>query len=91
MHILSQDRDVIFNFNRFSRIYAQDKYFKGKYYGTNIFGRSLFKKHLLGTYEDGEAQQVVTEIYQLLRIGQRHYKMPDVALDLSELFDAKKG
>lgn len=85
MHILSQDRDVIFNFNRFSRIYAEDKYFNGKYYGTNIYGRSMFRKHLLGTYDDGEAQQILTEVYRLLKANQTHYKMPEAALDLSEL------
>lgn len=87
MKILSQDKDLIFNFNSFSKIYAQDKYINGRYYGTNIFGKSLFKKHLLGTYEDGEAQLVVTEIYKLLKANSKvFYTMPEVALDLTELF-----
>lgn len=86
MRILSQDKDVIFNFNRFSKIYSQDIYHHEKYYGTNVYGKSLFKNHMLGTYEDGEAQQVVAEIYKLLKSKTKFYTMPEVALDLTELF-----
>jgi hypothetical protein len=87
MKILSQDKDLIFNFNWLSKIYAEDKYNNGKYYGSNVYGKSLFKNHMLGTYDEGEAQQVVCEIYKLLKSKEQFYTMPDVALDLSELFE----
>jgi hypothetical protein len=86
MHILSQDKDIIFNFNGLSTVYAQDVYRNGRYYGTNVYGKSLLKNHMLGTYEDGEAQQVVAEIYRSLKTKAKYYTMPEVALDLTELF-----
>lgn len=86
MRILSQNKDIIFNLTRLSTIYAKDVYHNQKYYGSNIYGKSLFKNHMLGTYEEGEAEQVIEEIYRLLKTEAKFYTMPEVALDLSELF-----
>lgn len=86
MFILSQEKNLIFYFNRFTTIYAQDIYREDKYRCTNVYGKFLLKKFFLGTYEDGEAEQVVAEIYRSLKNKTKYYTMPEVALDLTEFF-----
>ena len=89
MFIISQDRDVIFTLQDKgllkSTIYAEDVEIDGKYYGTNIFGETLFKTYMLGTYEAGETEQVIAEIYRLLKAGAKYYSMPDPSMDLEDM------
>ncbi len=84
MYIQGQDKDIIFTLSDkwlLSRIYTEDKIIRNKYYGTNIYGKALFRKHLLGTYESDEAEQIVNEIYTLLKAGKKFYAMPDPTID----------
>lgn len=85
MYIQGQDRDIIFTISDKGplkgRIYTEDKIIKDKFYGTNVFGKTLFKKHLLGTYETEEAEQIVAEIYTLLKAGKKFYAMPEPSID----------
>lgn len=89
MYIIGQDRNIIFTLQDKGilkgTIYTEDIEINGKYYGSNIYGRNLFTTHLLGTYEEGEAEQVVTEIYRLLKAGAKHYSMPTPSMDLEDM------
>lgn len=94
MQILSQDQDLIFNYSGVSFIYIKNKYHHSDNYKRNIYmGANIiawsFKggKVLLGTYDDdGEARQIMREIFNLNRGGIKFYTMPAPALDLSDLF-----
>ena len=78
MYIQCKDKDIIFTLSDkwlLSRIYTEDKII------TNIYGKALFRKHLLGTYEPEEADQIVAEIYTLLKAGKKFYAMPEPSID----------
>jgi len=85
MYIKSQDGDVIFSLTDKAVIFTEDIYISGKFYGCNIYGRKLFRRYLLGTYEEDEATQVISEIYALLKAGERFYSMPAPTFDLEDL------
>lgn len=88
MYILGQDKDVIFTISDKGplkgRIYTQDKIIRNKYYGTNVYGKTLFRRYLLGTYEPEEAEQIIGEIYTLLKAGERFYVMPEPSIDIKD-------
>jgi len=89
MTILNQDRDEIFTLTDKgllkSNIYIKVAYFQGQLMGYNIIGKRLFKEKILGTYDESEAQQIIQEIYKLMRYGVSYYSMPNPTLDLEEL------
>lgn len=89
MFIKSQDGDLIFTLQNkgpfHGTIYTKDIYIRGKYYGTNIYGKRLFKTYLLGTYEENEGEMVINEIFTLLKAGVKYYSMPTPTLDLEDL------
>jgi len=85
MYIKSQDGDVIFSLTDKAVIFTEDIYINGKFYGCNIYGRKLFRRYLLGTYEEDEATQVISEIFALLKAGVQYYSMPAPTMDISEL------
>ena len=89
MFIQGQDKDIIFPLTDKGllkgTVYTKDIYVNEKYYGANVYGKTLFQKHLLGTYEEGEAEQVIAEIYALLKAGAATYSMPVPAMDLEDL------
>mgnify|MGYP001305485274 FL=1 len=89
MFIKGQDSDVIFSLTDKGlfpgTIYTDDIYINGKFYGTNIYGKRLFKTYLLGTYEEDEGEQIVNEIYTLMRAGAKYYSMPAPSIDLEDL------
>jgi hypothetical protein len=89
MFILSQDKDTIFTLcdrGLFKgTIYSKDIYINGRYYGANIYGKTLFSKCLLGTYEEDEPEMVISEIYTLLKAGEKYYTMPAPSIDLEDL------
>lgn len=90
MYILSQDRDTIFSLSDKGlfkgMIYAECIYNEEEQFrGCNIYGKTLFKTVLLGTYEIEEADQIISEIYRLLKAGEQFYSMPGVYIDLEEL------
>lgn len=89
MTILNQDKDEIFTLSDKGllkgRIYIRVQSFQGQLMGWNVVGKRLFRETLLGTYDEGDAQQIIGEIFNLLRAGQEHYVMPDAVLDLDEL------
>lgn len=89
MFIKSQDSDVIFSLNDKGlfpgTIYTEDIYVDGKFYGTNVYGRRLFREFLLGTYEEDEGEQVISEIYTLMKAGVKYYAMPAPTLDIEDL------
>lgn len=89
MYIIGQDRNVIFTLQDTGllkgTIYTEDVEMGGRYYGTNIYGKNLLHTHLLGTYEENEAAQVIAEIYRLLKAGAKCYSMPDPSMDLEDM------
>ena len=89
MFIQGQDGNVIFSLSdkglMKGTVYTKDIYNNGKFYGSNVYGKSLFQTYLLGTYEDAEAEQVISEIYKLLKAGARFYSMPAPTMDLQDL------
>lgn len=89
MYIISQDKNVIFPLIDKGllkgTVYAEDIYIDEKFYGTNIYGRRLFRDYLLGSYEAGEAEQIITEIYRLMKAGEKFYSMPAPTMDLEDL------
>lgn len=90
MYIVSQDRDSIFTLTDKGlfkgMLYAECIYDEeNEFRGCNIYGKSLFKTVLLGTYEIEEADQIVGEIYRLLKAGEQLYSMPLVYMDLQDL------
>ena len=89
MLILSQDRDEIFTLSDKGlfkgHIYIKVKYFQDILMGWNVIGCRLFKETLLGTYEEQDAQQVVQEIFKLIKSGAKHYTMPEPVIDLDDL------
>jgi len=89
MFILSQDKDTIFTLSDKglfkSAIYTEDVYVNGKYYGSNIYGKGLFKEYLLGTYDCDEVEQIMSEIFTLLKAGAEFYSMPAPTLEPEDL------
>lgn len=89
MTILSQDKDEIFTLSDKGlfkgQIYVRVQYFQNQLMGWNVIGKRLRRETILGTYDEQDAQQVVHEIYKLLRVGEKYYSMPEAALDLDEL------
>jgi hypothetical protein len=89
MYIQGQDKNVIFALTdkglMKGLVYTEDVYVNGKYYGANVYGKSLLRTCLLGTYEEDEAEQVVGEIYKLLKSGAQFYAMPCPTMDLEDL------
>lgn len=89
MYIINQDHNVIFTLKDKGlfpgTIYTKDIYRHNRYMGTNIYGRRFLKKYLLGTYEDGEGEMVINEIFIMLKAGERYYKMPAPSLDLEDM------
>jgi len=89
MYIVGQDRNVIFTLTDKGllkgTLYTEDIYVNGKYYGSNVYGKNLLRTYLLGTYEEDEAEQVIEEIYRLLKAGVQFYSMPDPSMDLEDL------
>jgi len=89
MFIQGQDKNIIFTLTDKGllkgTVYTEDVYINGKFYGTNVYGKNLFKAYLLGTYEEDEAEQVVSEIYTLLKARAKFYSMPNPSLDLEDL------
>jgi len=89
MYIKSQDGNVIFTLSDKGlfkgTVFTRDIYIKGKYYGSNIYGRRLFKKYFLGTFEEGEGEQVINEIYALLKAGAKFYSMPEAYLEPEDM------
>lgn len=89
MFIKSQNEDVIFSLTDKGflkgNVYAEDIYVNGKFYGTNIYGRKLFKKYLLGTYEEDEGEMVINEIFTMLKARTKYYTMPAPTMDLEDL------
>lgn len=90
MYIQSQDKDTIFTLSDKGIlkgcVFTKDHYIDGQFYGTNIYGKTLLKTVLLGTYEPEEAEQIVKEIYRLLRKGMKFYVMPESA-DIPEVIE----
>ena len=88
MFIKGQDDNTIFTLSdkgiNKGVVYTEDIYINNKYYGSNIFGRTLFHTYLLGTYEEDESDQVVAEIYKLLKSGAQYYSMPQPSIDILE-------
>lgn len=89
MFIKCQNNNIIFTLSDKGLlkgvIYTKDVYIDGKFFGINIYGQKLFKKYLLGTYEEDEAEQIVQEIYTLLKAGEQFYSMPDPVLNPEDL------
>lgn len=90
MYIVSQDRDTIFTLTDKGLfkgliytdfVYNEDDEFRG----CNIYGKSLFKTVLLGTYDTEEAEQIIAEIYKLLKAGEQFYSMPEVYIELEDM------
>ena len=85
MYILGQDSNIIFTLDKGlfrGIIHTRDIYVQGKFYGSNIYGKKFFRRYLLGTYENDEAEQIVREIYNLLKSGQKFYSMPAPTIDI---------
>jgi len=89
MYIVGQDRNIIFTLTdkglMKGLVYTEDIYVNGQFYGCNIYGKNLLRTYLLGTYEEDEAEQVIEEIYRLLKVGVQFYSMPAPALDPEDL------
>lgn len=89
MIIQTQDRDTIFTLTDkglYSRIYVKEVSWKGTLIAFNVMGKTLFKETVLGTYdEDTDAEQVVKEIYRMLKLGVKFYSMPELGIEQEEL------
>jgi hypothetical protein len=89
MRIINQDKDKFFTLTAKgfykSKVCSKKKFYKGRLYGWNVYGSRLGFKTLLGTYDtEFEANQIVEEIYRLLKMDEISYVMPEPALEMSE-------
>jgi hypothetical protein len=89
MYIKSQDGDTIFSLTDKGllkgQIYISEVYIDDRYWATNVFGRNLLRTYLLGTFDTTEdAENIVREIYKLLRMGVSFYTVPQ-PLDTDDL------
>lgn len=85
MVILNQDKDALYVLN--GAISTEEKIAEGHLMGYNIYGWSsaTTEPTLLGTYDSEEdVEQIIQEIFKLIKCGKTHYSMPEAALDLEE-------
>jgi hypothetical protein len=88
MHILNQDKDMVFTLTDKGEVFSSMQTVNDVLMGWNVYGRKikkLFRATLLGTYDtESDAHQIVEEIKRLYKIGCTYYAMPEPA-DINEL------
>jgi hypothetical protein len=91
MYIVPQDRDGLFTLTDKGlfkgEIFIRVQYFQGQLMGWNVIGKRLFKETLLGTYDEQDAQQVLQEIYRMLKLKVYMYSMPEAAMDIEDYME----